>query len=147
MNALIPDQMYGAPAPLDSDESVLARFAPDASSYWRIHAIMALIAGILAGLVLVYMGNPDPWVAPVAAVIAIALRAFYLRSEIFAEEWRLTERRLLGPAGRIAPLSSIRLARPFFGAVQIVMQGGDKHLIMYQADPAAIVAQIMEART
>ncbi len=80
-------------------------------------------------------------------MIAIALRAFYLRSEIFAEEWRLTERRLLGPAGRIAPLSSIRLARPFFGAVQIVMQGGDKHLIKYQADPAAVVAQIMEART
>jgi hypothetical protein len=146
MSALIPDKMYGAPAPLDSDESVIAHFAPDKASYWRTHAIMALIGGVGAGLALMISGNPDPWVGPVAAAIAIALRAAYLKSEVFAEEWRLTGRRLLGPQGRIAPLSSLKLARPFFGAVQIVTQAGDKHLIKYQHDPAAVVAQIMAAK-
>ncbi|MGV8952037.1 MAG: hypothetical protein ACOH2M_13100 [Cypionkella sp.] len=146
MNELIPDQMYGAPAPLETDETVLARFAPDKASYWRTHAIMALFAGIGAGLVLIYLGNPDPWVGPVAAVIAVGLRGLYLKSEIFAEEWRLTARRILGPAGRIAPLSSLKLAQPFYGAVQIVTQSGDKHLIKYQADPKAVAARIMATK-
>jgi hypothetical protein len=143
MSALVQEQMYGTPAPLDSDETVIARFRPDLASYWRAHAIMALVGGVVAGLALVIGGNPSPLVGPVAAALAIALRAAYLKSEVFAEEWRLTNRRLLGPAGRIAPLSSLKLARPFFGAVQIVTQGGDKHLIKYQADPAATVQHIL----
>ena len=146
MNELIADKMYGAPAPLESDETVVARFAPDRATYWRTHAIMALIGGVLAGIALIAVGNPDPWVGPVAAALAIAARAGYLKSEVFAEEWRLTERRLLGPQGRIAPLSSLKLARPFYGAVQIVMQSGDKHLIKYQAHPAAVAAQILATK-
>lgn len=146
MSSLIADKMYGEAAALDSDETVLARFAPERATYWRTHAIMALIGGVLAGLVLIAVGNPDPWVGPVAAVLAIAARAGYLKSEVFAEEWRLTGRRLLGPQGRIAPLGSVKLARPFYGAVQIVMQSGDKHLIKYQADPAGVVAQILAAK-
>ena len=63
-----------------------------------------------------------------------------------AEIWRLTNRRLLGPAGRIVPLSSLKLARPFFGAVQLVTQTGDKHLIKYQADVAETLARIDAAR-
>lgn len=146
MSELIADRMYGAPAPLESDEAVLARFAPDRAAYWRTHGIMALIGGVGAGIALIAVGNPDPWVGPVAAALAIAARAGYLKSEVFAEEWRLTGRRLLGPQGRIAPLSSLKLARPFLGAVQIVTQAGDKHLIKYQADPAAVVARIMAAK-
>lgn len=146
MTEIVQEKMYGTPAPLDADETVIARFVPDAQIYWRSHAVLALIGGVVAGLALLYGGNPAPWVGPLAAILAIGLRAAYLKSEVFAEEWRLTPRRLLGPAGRIAPLSSIKLARSFLGAVQIVTQSGDKHLIKYQSDPAATVARIEVAK-
>ena len=146
MTTLKPELMYGTPAQPDADETVSARFVPDAPTYWRSHAVLALIGGVVAGGALLIGGNPAPWVGPVAAVLAIGARAAYLISEALAEEWRLTQRRLLGPAGRIVPLSSIKLARPFLGAVQIVTQGGDKHLIKYQADPAATVARIEAAK-
>ena len=146
MTEIVQEPMYGTPAPLDADETVIARFVPDAPTYWRSHAIMALVGGVVAGLALLYGGNPAPWVGPLAAVLAIGARAAYLKSEVFAEEWRLTQRRLLGPAGRIATLSGVKLARPFLGAVQIVTQTGDKHLIKYQADPAATVARILAAK-
>jgi hypothetical protein len=146
MSKITHDSMFGQVVTLDANETLLATFRADLPTYWKSHAIMALIAGILAGIALVYGGNPAPWVGPVAAVLAIALRAAYLKSEVLAEDWRLTNRRLLGPGGRIAPLSSLKLARPFLGAVQLVMAGGDKHLIKYQADTAATVAAITAAK-
>ena len=146
MSKIIQDSMYGQVIALDPNETLIATFRADLPTYWKSHAIMALIAGVVAGVALVYGGNPAPWVGPVAAVLAIGLRAAYLKSEVLAEEWRLTNRRLLGPGGRIAPLSSLKLARPFLGAVQLVMAGGDKHLIKYQADAAATVAAIMAAK-
>jgi hypothetical protein len=79
-------------------------------------------------------------------VLAIGARAAYLASEALAEVWRLTDRRLLGPGGRSIPLAQIRSARAFLGAVQITTTAGDRHLIKYQADPAATVARIMEGR-
>ena len=146
MSKIIPDPMYGIKTALDPNETLIATFRADLPTYWKSHAIMALIAGVVAGVALVYGGNPAPWVGPVAAVLAIGLRAAYLKSEVLVEEWRLTNRRLLGPGGRIAPLSSLKLARPFLGAVQLVMAGGDKHLIKYQADAVATVAAIMAAK-
>lgn len=146
MSKITRDSMYGQVVALDPNETLIATFRADLPTYWKSHAIMALIAGVVAGVALVYGGNPAPWVGPVAAVLAIGLRAAYLKSEVLAEEWRLTNRRLLGPGGRIAPLSSLKLARPFLGAVQLVMAGGDKHLIKYQADAGATVAAIMAAK-
>ena len=146
MSKIIPDPMYGIKTALDPNETLIATFRADLPTYWKSHAVMALIAGVVAGVALVYGGNPAPWVGPVAAVLAIGLRAAYLKSEVLAEEWRLTNRRLLGPGGRIAPLSSLKLARPFLGAVQLVMAGGDKHLIKYQADAATTGAAIMAAK-
>jgi hypothetical protein len=62
-----------------------------------------------------------------------------------AEVWRLTDRRLLGPAGRVVPLPRLQTARPFLGAVQVTTTTGDKHLIKYQADPAAVAARLTAA--
>ncbi|MBE0554568.1 MAG: hypothetical protein IH625_12835 [Rhodobacteraceae bacterium] len=107
---------------------------------------MALAGGVGAGVVLVALGNPAPWVGPVAAAAAIAIRALYLRSEAMAEDWRMTSRRLLGPGGRIVPLSQVKEARKFLGAVQIVTKSGDKHLIKYQEDAATTAAAILKAR-
>jgi hypothetical protein len=62
-----------------------------------------------------------------------------------AEVWRLTDRRLLGPAGRVIPLAQLQAARPILGAVQVVTTAGEKHLIKYQADPAATAARLTNA--
>lgn len=146
MSKITRDPIFGREVNLDPGERLIIVFRADLPTYWRSHGIMALVAGVIAGAALVYAGNPAPWVGPVAAVLAIGLRAAYLKSEVMAEEWKLTNRRLLGPGGRIAPLSSLQLARPFLGAVQLVMAGGDKHLIKYQADAAATVAAIERAK-
>lgn len=146
MPEITRDSIHGVTVPLDPNETLIATLRADPASYWRSNGVMALVAGVIAGAALVYGGNPAPWVGPVAAVLAIGLRAVYLKSEALSDEWRLTNRRLLGPGGRIAPLSSLKLARPFLGAVQLVMAGGDKHLIKYQADAAATVAAIHAAK-
>lgn len=146
MAKITRDPILGQTVALDPGEKVLARFAPDAATYWRSHGVMAVVAGALAGLALHFGGNPYPWTGPFAAVLAIGVRAFYLRSEALAEVWQLTNRRLIGPGGRVAPLSSLKIARPFLGAVQLVMASGDKHLIKYQASAAATVAAIDKAR-
>ena len=146
MSKITRDPILGREVHLDTDESLLAVFRPDPRTYWRSNAIMAVAAGGVAGAALLYGGNPAPWVGPLAAILAIGLRAAYLRSEALAEEWKLTTRRLIGPGGRIAPLTSLKSARPFFGAVQLVMVSGDKHLLKYQADPAAVIAAIDKAK-
>jgi hypothetical protein len=146
MTEITRDPIFGTEVSLLPGERLITTFRADPSAYWRANGILAVLAGIVAAAALTFIGNPTPWVGPVAAVLAIALRAFYLKSEVMAEEWRLTDRRLLGPAGRIAPLSSLTQARHFLGAVQLVMAGGDKHLIKYQADAAATVAAIEAAK-
>lgn len=146
MAEITRDPILGREVHLDPGETLLALFRPDPGTYWRSNGIMALAAGLLAGAALVYGGNPEPWVGPIAAILAIGVRAFYLRSEALAEDWKLTNRRLIGPGGRIAPLSSLKIARPFFGAVQLVMGSGDKHLMKYQADTAAVIAAIERAK-
>jgi hypothetical protein len=146
MSDLPRDSIFGVTVPLDSDERLLANLTPDAGVYWCSNGIMALVFAALAGAVLTVMQQPAPWVGPVGAVLAIGLRAAYLKSEALGEVWRLTNRRLLGPAGRIVPLSSLKEVRPFFGAVQLVTKGGDKHLVKYQLDTGAVVAAIAKAK-
>jgi hypothetical protein len=135
------EPFFTAPLPLQEGERLIATFIPNAAAYFRAHAIMALAAGAVAGLALMWGGNAHPWVGPVAAVLAVGVRAVYVKSEAMAEEWRLTDMRILGPGGRAANLSSLTAVRPFFGAVQL-MTKDDKHLIKYQASPAATVAAI-----
>ncbi|NJS40189.1 MAG: hypothetical protein HC783_15585 [Rhodobacteraceae bacterium] len=135
----------GHPAPLQEGERVVQAFAPDRAVYWRAHLVMAVILGIFAGLILLWQGNPYPVVGPVAAVLAIGARAAFVQSEAMAEVWQLTDRRLLGPAGRVVPLGKLHSARPFLGAVQVTTSTGDRHLIKYQTDPAATAARLLAA--
>jgi hypothetical protein len=142
MSEIIRDSILGGEVPLAEDETVIAEFRPDPSAYWRGHGILALAGGIAAGIVLVVMGNPAPWVGPLGAAAAILARAAFLRSEAMAARWRLTDRRLLGPALRAIPREDIVMVRPFMGDVQVVTRGGDKHLMKYMADPASVVRMV-----
>lgn len=117
-------------------------FRPDPAAYLRAHAKMVIGGSIAAGLLLILLGNPHPWVGPVGALLAIGLRAAYLRSEAMAEVWTLTPTHLTGPGGRSIPRAQILQARPFLGAVQIVTTTGDKHLLRYLPDPAAAARAI-----
>jgi hypothetical protein len=146
MPEIIRDPLMGVTVPLAEGEVLLATLTADPGTYWKNHLILAVIGGVVAGLVLVWMGNGDPWVGPVAALLAVGVRAAYLRSEAMAAEWRVTDRRLIGPGGRQIGLAEVATVRPFFGDVQVVTNGGDKHLIKYQADAAATIATITDAR-
>jgi hypothetical protein len=132
--------------PLRHDEKMLTEWPADKGSYWRSHGIMAVIGGFVAGVALVAIGNPTPWVGPVAAVAAMVARGWYLASEAMVANWRLTDQRLQGPGGRDIPLAQIKLVRPFLGDVQVVTRSGDKHLMKYLADKPAVIAAIEAAR-
>ncbi|MBL9050051.1 MAG: hypothetical protein JNK19_08065 [Tabrizicola sp.] len=121
---------------------MVAEFRADRLAYWRGHLILAVVLGTAAGLFLLWQGNPYPVAGPFGAVLAIGARAAYLASEALAEVWRLTDRRLLGPGGRTISLAQVRSAKPFLGSVQITTTLGDRHLIKYQADPAATADRI-----
>ncbi len=140
------DPLYGIDTPLAEGERVLATLTADPQIYWRNHMIMVVVFGFLAGVVLWASGNPSPWVGPVAAALAIGLRAAYVRSEAMAQVWRVTNRRLLGPGGRAMALADVAQTRPFFGDVQVVTRSGDKHLIKYQRDAATSIASITDAQ-
>lgn len=129
-------------AVLNEGETLKETFTPDATTYWRGHVIMALVLGLAAGAVLLYRGDPWPIMGPVGAVLAIGIRALYLKSEALSDIWHLSDRRLIGPRGISLPLSSIKQARAAFGAVQITMASGERHLMKYMADPAAIAGRL-----
>jgi hypothetical protein len=142
---IVPDSVMGHPAPLLEGETVQAAFRPDRMSYWRRHLILAVVLGACAGLFLLWQGNPYPVAGPFGAAIAIGARAAFLAPEALTEVWQLTDRRLLGPGGRAIPLAQVRAAKPFLGTVQITTTTGDRHLIKYQADPAATAARLVAA--
>jgi hypothetical protein len=145
MARIAPDPIIGHAAPLMEEETVVAEFRADRMAYWRGHLMLAVALGATAGPVLILMGNPYPVAGPFGAAIAIAARAAFLASEALTDVWRLTDRRLLGPGGRAIPLPQVQAARPFLGAVQVTTTTGDKHLIKYQADPAAAAVRILTA--
>lgn len=145
MARIEPDPIMGHPAKLGPGEKIVTEFRPDRQVYWRAHLALAVILGLGAGLLLLWLQNPYPVVGPVGATLAIAARAAFVQSEAMAEVWRLTDRRLLGPGGRAIPLGQLLTARPFLGAVQLTTTSGDRHLMKYQADPPAVSYLLMTA--
>lgn len=146
MSDLPRDPLMGSDAPLAEGERLLISLTADPATYIRNHLILVVVFGFGAGVALWAMANPFPWVGPLGAALAIGLRAAFLRSEALAQHWRVTDRRLLGPGGRVVGLADIAEARPFFGDVQVITRGGDKHLIKYQHDAAASIAAIRDAQ-
>jgi hypothetical protein len=67
-------------------------------------------------------------------------------SDEMGVRWDLTDRRLLGPAGRDIAVDEIETVRRLGSAVQVVTRSGDKHLVKYQADAPAVMAQLQCAK-
>ncbi|SLN21674.1 hypothetical protein [Roseisalinus antarcticus] len=131
---------------LETGETVSESFHPDRQTYYRDHAWIAALAMAGGMAILWLMGSPFVWTGAVGGLAAIAVRAFYLASDELAVRWDLTDRRLLGPGPRQVRLERIDKLRTIASAVQIVTIGGEKHLMRYQADPAATRRRIEAQR-
>ena len=132
--------------PLRDGETVLQSFQADKAAYYRGNAWLAAGA-MAAGMVILYlMGNPHVWTGAVGGLLAIAIRAFYVASDELGARWDLTNQRLLGPQTRAMNLSDIKEVNTLGSAVQVVTNGGDKHLLKYQADRDATKGAILSAK-
>jgi len=125
----------------------MTRFNADRAAYLRNHAWLAALGMGGAMAVLWLMGNPYVWTGAIAGLGAVALRGWYLASEELNVVWQIDGDKLTGPAGRKIPLSQIETVRALGSFVQVITKSGDKHLIKYQADPAATVAAIKRVLT
>ena len=142
MSQITRDPLLTGPRPLSEGEILLASIRPDRGVYLRNTLILMAVFGVIAGGVLVAMGDPNPWVGPLAAILGLGARAWFLASEALAAEWRLTDRRLLGPAGQVIARADLAEARKVFGEVAVVTRAGEKFLIKYPADPEAVIATL-----
>lgn len=124
----------------------MTEFRPDKTTYIRTHAILVAVAMGGAMLVLWVMGNPHVWTGAVAGFAAVVVRGWYMASELLEEVWVLDDTGLSGPYQKYTTLDDITKLRTIAGAVQVVTKKGDKHLIKYQSDPRAVIAQINAAR-
>ncbi|PCJ06883.1 MAG: hypothetical protein COB16_12490 [Rhodobacteraceae bacterium] len=124
----------------------MTQFTPDRTAYIRSHSWMAALAMAVGMAILWAMGNPHVWTGAIGGLAAIILRGWYLASEDLTVVWTLTDTHLTGPAERNIPLNQIARVRTMGSYVQVVTKSGDKHLIKYQADPAATLATIERAR-
>jgi len=121
-------------------------FSPDRATYIRTHWTMAAVAMLAGMVVLALLGNPHIWTGAVGGLAAVALRGWYLMDEELAHVWTLRDNTLEGPGGRSVPLNSLKEVRTMGAAVQLITSGGDKHLIKFQADPAATRTRIEAAQ-
>lgn len=123
------------------------RFTADRTAYIRSHTKLAALSMAGAMMVLWLIGDPNIWVGAVAGLGAIALRGWFMASEELASVWEIRDGVLTGPLERRIPVDQIKTVRSMASFVQIITQSGDKHLIKYQADPAATVTAIERARS
>lgn len=121
------------------------RFHPDRRTWVRGQIRLTLLAMIGAMLVLKLIGDPNIWIGAVAGMAAIGLRSWYLASEEMAAVWEIDGDTISGPLERRIPLDQINKLRILGSFVQIITKTGDKHLIKYQANPAATRTVIQTA--
>ncbi|WP_166418454.1 hypothetical protein [Cochlodiniinecator piscidefendens] len=131
---------------LNEDEMLTKTFVASKATYIKEHVMLAAIGSVIATAVLMFMGDPNPWVGIVAAIMAIGIRGFYLASEQLNLHWHLTDRRLILPDGSALALRDIAKTRTILSAAQVVATTGDKYMMKYMADPAAICADIDHQR-
>ena len=125
----------------------MTRFTADRAAYIRSHTWLAALGMGGAMAILWIVGNPYVWTGAPAGLAAIAIRGWYLASEELSAEWNIQNGALTGPGPRTIQLSQIKAVKTIGSFVQIITKSGDKHLIKYQADPAAAKTAIERALT
>ncbi|RME14736.1 MAG: hypothetical protein D6801_08690 [Alphaproteobacteria bacterium] len=139
--------MTQTPIPALADgEELVARFTGNRATYIKEHVMLAALGSVAAAGVLVAMGDPNFWVGPVGATLAIAVRGIYVASEQLGMTWQLTKGRLITPTGMTIRRSDIDKVRVIFSAAQVITRSGDKFMIKYQSDPRAVAKTIMGQR-
>ncbi|MCI2399586.1 hypothetical protein [Aliiroseovarius subalbicans] len=131
---------------LDPGETLITSFPGNMTTYVKEHVLLAALGSLLMSGTLMYMGNPHAWTGIVGAVLAIAVRGFYVAREQLGFTWHLTDRRLIGPGERTILLENIAEVRTIFSAAQVVTRSGDKYLLKYQADTKDTQSIIDRAR-
>ena len=124
----------------------MTRFTADRAAYIRNHTWLAALGMGAAMAILWVMNSPHIWTGAPAGLAAIALRGWYLASEELNVVWQIDGNTLTGPSERNIPLNQIETVRSMGSFVQVITRDGDKHLIKYQADPAATIAAMESAR-
>ncbi len=142
MTSPLPGPLPAALPALADTETLVARFTGNRATYIKEHVMLAAIGAVGATAVLMATGNPHAWTGAVGAVLAIAVRGFYVATEQIGMTWQLTDKRLITPTGMSVKRGDIRKVNVIFSAAQVVTTGGDKFMIRYQADPAATAATI-----
>ena len=122
------------------------RFRADNAAYFDSHLKVAAVAMAGAMGALWVIGDPNVWAGAVAGLAAIAFRGWFLAAEELQAVWEIRGDELLGPGDRHVPLCQIERTRTLGSFVQVITQAGDKHLIKYQADPAATIAALRRAQ-
>ena len=123
------------------------RFRVDRAAYFHSQTKVAALAMGGAMGVLWLLDDPNVWVGAVAGLAAIAFRGWFLASEELPVVWEVRGSRLIGPGGREVRLDEISKFRTMGSFVQVVTVTGEKHLIKYQADPAATIAALRRAQS
>ncbi len=133
--------------PLEEGESVAQVFLADRRRYWSDHfAFMGIgCAGVILLLPIFGKASQIP-AGMLGVVLALLFRALFLKSEVFARRWQLTDRRLIGPQGRQVWLGEIKDARRLMGDLQIISTTGAKHLIKHLADGQGAIDAILAAK-
>ena len=141
------DSLMGRDAPeLDPDERVQAEWMPDRGIYWRDNALLAGAGAVAICVMLLVLGNPFVAIGTAGAAAAVLVRAAWLASESLAARWQMTDRRLIGPGGRMVMLLEVEAVRNILGDVQVVKKAGDKHLIKHVPQASEVVGAITAAR-
>ncbi|MDJ0822230.1 MAG: hypothetical protein QNJ09_10540 [Paracoccaceae bacterium] len=120
-------------------------FTPDRMTYIRSHATLAAVAMAGGMIILWAVGNPYVWTGAIGGLAAVIVRGWYLMDEELAQGWALTDTGLKGTNLRFAGFDEIAKLRSLGSAVQIITNGGDKHLIKYQPAPDDTIARITTA--
>lgn len=147
MSERIPEARAGETVlELEKGEKKLRDIRSDRGTFMRDHAVMAVLGMGVVGIVLALIGSDHVAIGSLGAVLAIGVRGAYLYSEQMKFHWILTDRRLVGPAGRSVYLLEVATVRRLFGDIQIITRAGDKHLVKHVAGSDEAVAAITAAR-
>ncbi|WP_151718250.1 hypothetical protein [Gemmobacter serpentinus] len=147
MSRVTRDSLLTGPAALEPGERLVTSFRADHAVYIRNMMIVMLVAGAVLALAETLRGAAYPWAIPAFAICMIGLRAWHMAGLAMSLEWQLTDRRLIGPGGRVIPLAEISAVRNILGTVLVMQKGAKPAVIRFHPYPKGVIAALTAAST